>query len=186
MSFLDEAPSRNNEFPFPDGEKPLPESLPVGETARVTAPCREWTLLDIRSNSGIGERNKTVVNLRLRGNDPRYPHTGEVAYWFDAAALDNPKHPARRTMASLAKLMVKLDLTDADDWANPNGETMLRLIHQAAQKETPKAIVSGALTWEARGWQGREEAQTSHTTELRFVEFRSLVAESAGDDDSPF
>jgi hypothetical protein len=154
----------------------------VGDREQVKAPCREWTLLDMRSNSGIGEDNKTVVNLRVKGNDPRYPHTGEVAYWFKASHLDNPKHPARRTMAMLAKLAVKLELSDVEDWDNPSGEVMMRLIHQAAQKETPKATISAALIWEARGWEGREGPQTSHSTELRFVEFKGLVSE----DEAPF
>lgn len=186
MSFLDEAPNSNSEFPLPSGESPLPETVPVGDRVQVKAPCKEWTLLDMRSNSGIGENNRTVVNLRVRGNDQRYPHTGEVAYWFDAKQLDNPKHPARRTMAMLAKLAVKLELSDADDWANPSGETMMRLIHQAASKNTPKAVINGALVWEARGWEGREGPQTSHNTELRFVEFKSLVEEASDSGDSPF
>lgn len=171
-------PTGSVEFPFPEREEDFrEEELAVGDRKQAKVNGK-WTLTDIRANSGIGDQNKTVVNLVAEGEYDGETQRGEVAYWLAPAHVANERHPARTTAAMLAQLMVALgvlseeQVADVDDAAD-----FLALLAQGAAKKTPKATFDAALVWEKRAYEGRdgEIRQTPVAPEFRWIKNVEVV-----------
>jgi|SRR6056297_565526 len=188
MSLYDEYTSGNAEFPLPEDAKEFWDSdkeLEAGQREMAKADCKEWQLLSLRANGGFEDKSggkKIVVNIRAKGLDDAYPHTGEVAYWLEQRFVDNPKHPQRRTAAMLGKMMQALGLIPEDAAPETAVEALDQLV-QAASKNTPPATFRAQLRWEKRAYTGTD-GNTYHqrTHEFAFVD----NVKPAGKEDLPF
>lgn len=192
-NFLDEAPGFAGEFPFPAGEEAEPETLEAGEKWSVKADCSEWELLDMRGNNNIGDKGKAVINMKARGLG-NYAEMGEVAYWFDPKALDNPKHPARRDAAMIGKLLVALGLLAEEQFAGSlTGKDINALLVAGASKFRGKATFNASLVWQKRAYTGND-GNTYHARDVGFRSIRDVVllesaspaTGSVADEDLPF
>ena len=171
MSILDSYTGNSSaEFPFPDDIDDFrEEDFEVNQKALAKAPCRKWELLDIRANKGIGDQNKTVVNIRAKGLSDDYDHTGEVAYWINPEHLKNPKHPVGRTVGMLAQMMIALGLLSEEDFASVPADSPLNLdlLFKGANQATPPATFEASLIWGRRAYEGRD-GNTYHSNDHEF------------------
>lgn len=188
MSFYDEAYSPSNaEFPLTDEAREFWDiDLDEGEKRNAKAPCRKWQLLDLRANGGFKAKDGTpkgVVNIRARGLDDEYAHTGEVAYWLEARRIDNERDPQRRVAGMLGQMFQALGLIPED--AKPkNGAEVLAQLVAAASRPIPDGVTFKAqLRWSKRAYKGNDGGVYQGTEH----EFAFIDSVKAGDEaDAPF
>lgn len=166
MSILDSASKGITEFPMPAGQD-WPAKEVVGEKFRVTQTA-DFELLGIRYNDGIGDYNKTVINIAARGisEGDLKNRAGEVAIWLspDRVAMmfeNGDPYPERRKLANVCDLLVSiLGVAEANEFDGlaPGADEIARvtqIIDRLQPTELSGKTFRAQLYWEQKPTAGK-------------------------------